>query len=606
MHRAIIRSEGVGSLYSGVMSPCLFTGIWKGVTLFTHRQLQHLLTRHRGFDDASQLTVLEVACCASAAGAVGGAVLAPAELIKSRSQICSEPHSSPFQKELNQVRALLRPGSSPSRACRGLPLLLLRDGPATFVDLGCYELVKRYGQARDWPWRLAAVETGAMPAEEIIRIRYQGESRWNTYGEVARHVYATRGVSGFFLGWRTCLLHAGLRNVCVMVAASVATRGWEGLVWTFANFPLLGTEGGQAPAEPATPQRDDGLGSRSRFVPDEVITPHPRFLAFVANIRMRKGAKTAALLPLAADAAGARCSAAEAEIPSEIPWQLASDGKECDDPVPGRIYLDAAAFGAGSCCTQATFLCPCLSDARFLHDQFLVLAPLLLPLTASTPFWRSRVAATDTRIDAFSETWDDRTPSEAEASAPRASRAATSPQVYLAETGPLRDREAEYNDVGATVHDPSLQRLLDGGVDPLLARHVAHLFARDPLNVFRERLEVDNESMGDHWEQLQSSNWGTVRFKPPPARNANPGGQIGWRVEMRTFPSRAAPTDFENAAVVCVSRVLAQMILEERWDLYIPMSLVEENLKRSGGAGAISAERFHFRADFLGERGSYL
>eukprot|EP00439_Symbiodinium_sp_Y106_P034405 s3124_g4.t1 len=318
---------------------------------------------------------------------------------------------------------------------------------------------------------------------------------------------------------------------------------------------------------------------------------------------MRKGAKTAALLPLAADAAGARCSAAEAEIPSEIPWQLASDGKECDDPVPGRIYLDAAAFGAGSCCTQATFLCPCLSDARFLHDQFLVLAPLLLPLTASTPFWRSRVAATDTRIDAFSETWDDRTPSEAEASAPRASRAATSPQVYLAETGPLRDREAEYNDVGATVHDPSLQRLLDGGVDPLLARHVAHLFARDPLNVFRERLEVDNESMGDHWEQLQSSNWGTVRFKPPPARNANPGGQIGWRVEMRTFPSRAAPTDFENAAVVCVSRVLAQMILEERWDLYIPMSLVEENLKRSGGAGAISAERFHFRADFLGERG---
>ncbi|CAE7668228.1 mcfS, partial [Symbiodinium necroappetens] len=199
--RAIIRSEGVGSLYSGVMSPCLFTGIWKGVTLFTHRQLQHLLARHRGFDVASQLTVLEVACCASVAGAVGGAVLAPAELIKSRSQICSEPHSSPFQKELNQVRALFRPGASPSRACRGLPLLLLRDGPATFVDLGCYELVKRYGQARDWPWYLSSAAAGILAAPagwtsiypiEIIRIRYQGELRWNTYGEVARHVYATR------------------------------------------------------------------------------------------------------------------------------------------------------------------------------------------------------------------------------------------------------------------------------------------------------------------------------------------------------------------------------------------------------------------------------
>eukprot|EP00913_Durusdinium_trenchii_P001890 g1749.t1 len=29
-------------------------------------------------------------------------------------------------------------------------------------------------------------------------------------------------------------------------------RGWQGLVWTFANFPLLGTPGGQAPAQPAS------------------------------------------------------------------------------------------------------------------------------------------------------------------------------------------------------------------------------------------------------------------------------------------------------------------------------------------------------------------
>ena len=38
-----------------------------------------------------------------------------------------------------------------------------------------------------------------MPTEEIIRIRYQGELRWNTYGEVARHVYATRGAGSLQL-----------------------------------------------------------------------------------------------------------------------------------------------------------------------------------------------------------------------------------------------------------------------------------------------------------------------------------------------------------------------------------------------------------------------
>lgn len=387
------------------------------------------------------------------------------------------------------------------------------------------------------------------------------------------------------------------RKELLEVAASLGTeRNWKGLVWTFANFPLLGTADGQAPAEPPSPKRSDGLGSRSRFVPDEVITPHPRFQAFVANIRHRKGAKTCALLPLAADASGA-ASAKAAEVPSKTPWDL----EDTDDPVEDKIYLDAAAFGAGSCCTQVTCLCPNLSDARYLYDQLLVLAPLFLPLTASAPFWRGMVAATDTRMEAFRETWDDRTPSEVDQGRPRCSRAATSPQVFLADTGPLLGHEAIYNDVEATVHEPSLDRLLRSGLDGLdrpLATHVAQLFARDPLNVFRERLEVDNALVGDHWEQLQSSNWGTVRFKPPPAQSANPEGKIGWRVELRTPEAQA--TDFENAAVIVVARVLAQQILEERWDVYQPISVVEENLRRSEGVAAVTRSRFRFRRDFLG------
>ncbi|CAK9029632.1 unnamed protein product, partial [Durusdinium trenchii] len=145
-------------------------------------------------------------------------------------------------------------------------------------------------------------------------------------------------------------------------------------------------------------------------------------------------------------------------------------------------------------------------------------------------------------------------------------------------------------------------RLCANGVDELMAQHVAQLFARDPLNVFRERLEVDNALVGDHWEQLQSSNWGTVRFKPPPAQSSNPDGAIGWRVELRTPEAQA--TDFENAAVIAVARVLAQMILEEGWDLYVPISTVEENLRRTEGVGAVTRQRFLFRDDFLGGESS--
>ena len=37
--------------------------------------------------------------------------------------------------------------------------------------------------------------------------------------------------------------------------------------------------------------------------------------------------------------------------------------------------------------------------------------------------------------------------------------------------------------------------------------------------------------------------------------------------------------------VIAIARVLAQQILEERWDVYQPISKVEENLRRSEGPG---------------------
>ena len=44
-----------------------------------------------------------------------------------------------------------------------------------------------------------------------------------------------------------------------------------------------------------------------------------------------------------------------------------------------------------------------------------------------------------------------------------------------------------YNDLDAPVDERSLERLLEGGVDEDLARHVAHLFVRDPLVIMKSR-----------------------------------------------------------------------------------------------------------------------
>lgn len=250
--------------------------------------------------------------------------------------------------------------------------------------------------------------------------------------------------------------------------------------------------------------------------------------------------------------------------------------------------MDSQAFGACQCCTQATFLARDVEEARFLTDQFLVLAPLFLALTAATPFLRGLVADTDTRWQTFQQCWDDR--SREELAMVRNSR--TSPcDLYIGadlQEGADAGLEVVLNDVAVSVHEPAQKTLQEAGVDALMSRHVAHLLVRDPLMVFEDKLGIDDQEAADHWEQLQGTNWGNVRFKPPPA-----GGSIGWRVEFRS--PEVQLTDYENAAIVAVIRVLAEIIVEQRWDLRIPVSKCDENDLTSSERDAASQGLFWFR-----------
>jgi len=57
-----------------------------------------------------------------------------------------------------------------------------------------------------------------------------------------------------------------------------------------------------------------------------------------------------------------------------------------------------------------------------------------------------------------------------------------------------------------------------------LARHFAHLFIRDPIVVYQELLDQDDRASSDHFENIQSTNWQNMRFKPPPP-DSDIGGQ---------------------------------------------------------------------------------
>jgi glutamate--cysteine ligase catalytic subunit len=125
-------------------------------------------------------------------------------------------------------------------------------------------------------------------------------------------------------------------------------------------------------------------------------------------------------------------------------------------------------------------------------------------------------------------------------------------------------------------------------MDDLLARHFAHLFIRDPIVVFNEDLEELDLTKADHFENLQSTNWQHMRFKPPP-----PGSDIGWRVEFR--PMEIQITDFENAAFSIFIVLITRAILSFNLNFYIPITRVSENMETAHIRDAVSSEKFWFR-----------
>lgn len=133
-------------------------------------------------------------------------------------------------------------------------------------------------------------------------------------------------------------------------------------------------------------------------------------------------------------------------------------------------------------------------------------------------------------------------------------------------------------------------------MDDLLATHFAHLFIRDPLVIFSEDLEELDLNKGDHFENLQSTNWQHMRFKPPPSDKDD----IGWRVEFRSMEIQI--TDFENAAFSIFIVLVTRAILSFNLNFYLPIPRTTENMETAHARNAVLDRKFYFRKDPFAER----
>ncbi|CRG86160.1 glutamate--cysteine ligase catalytic subunit [Talaromyces islandicus] len=338
---------------------------------------------------------------------------------------------------------------------------------------------------------------------------------------------------------------------------------------TLTTFPRLGTKDDYI--RPFFPPSGPAL--RSQFVPDEIANPHIRFPTLAGNIRSRRGRKVEINVPVFKD--------------KETPWPFHDPTVNYDlhnwpedadvrngAAKEGHVYMDAMAF-----------------EGRKLYDQLSPLGPILLALTAATPIYKGFLVDTDVRWNQISRAVDCRTREELGEvplkndrwRIPKSRYASNS--TYISQDPRLRK---EYLDPDLVIDEDLKARLIEGGMDDLLATHFAHLFIRDPIVIFSEDLNELDINEVNHFENLQSTNWQHMRFKPPP-----PDKDIGWRVEFRSMEIQM--TDFENAAFSIFMVLITRAILSFDLNFYIPIARTTENMETAHSRNAVLEKKFYFR-----------
>ncbi|KEG14165.1 gamma-glutamylcysteine synthetase [Trypanosoma grayi] len=420
-----------------------------------------------------------------------------------------------------------------------------------------------------------------------------------------------------------CSVEANIRHRYELLD-SVA--GENSVSVTLVTFPLMGV--GQF----ATSDSTESPHSQSLFVPDVCINAtHPRFANLTENIRLRRGRKVCIQVPIYIDKqtmentvdhrlnidrtiqnSNIVCGVTDAKEPKgqkfgsgslsnlkqaqqsypaaeamthlytpatyyyyaqyfkKTQIELVKQRYEaCPCPIPSVshpcIYMDCMAFGMGCNCLQVTMQLSNETEARHIYDQLGILCPLFLALSSATPFQKGILCDSDVRWLTIAASVDDRKREEV----PRIIKSRyDSISVFVS---PLTPNLEDFNDEEYTINDVYYDTLKEEGVDARLAKHVAHLFIRDPLVMYDQMIDIDDTAHTEHFENIQSTNWQSVRLKPPSIN-----GDLGWRVEFRVMD--VMPTPFENAAFSVFVIMLTRAIIKYKPTFYTKLSIVDENM----------------------------
>lgn len=208
-----------------------------------------------------------------------------------------------------------------------------------------------------------------------------------------------------------------------------------------------------------------------------------RFNTLSRNVPLRRECKPAIYVPVYKDVQ-TRNPFIETDI---------NDNESKED----MIHMDAAGFGMGCCCLQVTFQAESIDEAKQLYDQLAPVTPILLALSAASPVWRGYLSNLDCRWNVISGSVDDRSQQER---GPHGSSQSISKSRYDSIDSYLSLSNARFNDIKLKINESAYKTLKENGVDEMLSKHIAHLFIRDPIVLFKEKLLSQNkDEVSEKW-----------------------------------------------------------------------------------------------------------
>lgn len=204
-----------------------------------------------------------------------------------------------------------------------------------------------------------------------------------------------------------------------------------------------------------------------------------------------------------------------------------------------------------------------MAESRYLYDQLVPLAPIMLALTAASPIVDGRLTVADA-------SWS------AETSEPRPvhKQLVANPTLKYIHTA-----SRTHNDVPCTVDEAVQDMLRQDGVDETLSEHIAHLCALHPVHS-----DTEPSEQCEYLQRERALCW------IPPTEGTN----LGWRVQFRAMEVQI--TDFENAAFTSFVVLISFALLVFDLDLRQPISQVHENTIRAQDMGAATSGKFSFRS----------